>query len=212
MIQHLNVALVAASIGLILLGYTLGKHLIMSMIAPGRCDLPEVYYFRLFAAGVLVVALFVPVHGWYRWWYLLVPLSTCLIGRGVAVISEYVNLYNRWQRRNRRLRRRLEKATAGGNERFAMACLRRDKDVWVRWEAVRALGKMGKSHSVLPLIELLESEDDIEIRTEAALALGSIGAPEAVSPLLRVFASGNSKLIGAASKALVMLGHPRSAL
>ncbi|MDD3070041.1 MAG: HEAT repeat domain-containing protein, partial [Methanoculleus horonobensis] len=53
-----------------------------------------------------------------------------------------------------------------------------------RWRAVDALGEIGDSRAVRPLIEALEDEF-VDVRWKAAKALGLIDGREPVLPLIR---------------------------
>jgi HEAT repeat protein len=50
---------------------------------------------------------------------------------------------------------------------------------------IRGLGKIGSSHSTLPLLEILRDHKDKKVRGTAAIALGRIGAKEAVNALVK---------------------------
>ena len=58
----------------------------------------------------------------------------------------------------------------------------KDEDSEVRWNAAKALGKIGDA-AVAPLIAALK-DGDPEVRGNAAKALGEIGDKRAVDPLL----------------------------
>ena len=58
-----------------------------------------------------------------------------------------------------------------------------EKKRFVRVEAAKALGKIGDSRAVGPLISAL-SNNDYYVRWEAAKALGKIGDSRAVGPLI----------------------------
>jgi HEAT repeat protein len=61
-----------------------------------------------------------------------------------------------------------------------------DDDEINRWKAAEALGRMGDSGAVDPLIEALW-DDDSRVRLKAAWALGMIGDPRAIVPLKRLY-------------------------
>ena len=61
-----------------------------------------------------------------------------------------------------------------------------DDDEINRWKAAEALGRMGDSGAVDPLIEALW-DDGSRVRLKAAWALGMIGDPRAIVPLKRLY-------------------------
>jgi HEAT repeat protein len=76
-----------------------------------------------------------------------------------------------------------------------------DDDSIVKEVAVISLGEIGDSKAVLPLISLLEDEN-WEGRTSAVKALGKIGDTRAVKPLLDILKGNNQTLKWIAEKAL----------
>jgi HEAT repeat protein len=86
-----------------------------------------------------------------------------------------------------------------------MKALRRDS--YVRWSAVVALGKIGKS-AVEPLIGVL-SDDNWRVREYAVRALGEIGDERAVEPLIKALGDWEDGGVphDAAKEALKKLGH-----
>lgn len=70
-----------------------------------------------------------------------------------------------------------------------------------RQEACRALGMIGDTRAVEPLIQKLEDEDS-GVRQEACRALGAIGNEGAVEPLLRMLGDVDKKVREAACEAL----------
>ena len=61
-----------------------------------------------------------------------------------------------------------------------------DDDETNRWKAAEALGRMGDSDAVEPLIDTLW-DDDSRVRLKAAWALGQIGDSRAIPPLRRLY-------------------------
>jgi HEAT repeat protein len=62
-----------------------------------------------------------------------------------------------------------------------------DEDFGVRLAAVTALGEIGDSSALEPLVEVMFGNDDEEIRAWAAWSLGEIGDPRAVEHLQRAY-------------------------
>jgi HEAT repeat protein len=77
------------------------------------------------------------------------------------------------------------------------------KETWVRQDAAKALGEIGESSAVLPLIAALNHRDN-GVRWEAALGLGKIGDARAVEPLIAALK--DSGLCIAAAVALGRIG------
>ena len=65
----------------------------------------------------------------------------------------------------------------------------KDNDRYIRREAVRALGQVGSSQAVEPLLSVLEEEDDEYVLREAIVALGNIGDERAVEALTKILDS-----------------------
>ncbi|MGC9780794.1 MAG: HEAT repeat domain-containing protein [Candidatus Heimdallarchaeota archaeon] len=70
-----------------------------------------------------------------------------------------------------------------------------DENESVRYQAVIALGQLGDSHAVPPLLELLKRQDDPLVRSEAAKALGLIGDPSALKILLNILKKEDDRFI-----------------
>lgn len=109
-----------------------------------------------------------------------------------------------------------------------------------RWRAAEALGELGDSRAVRPLIEALEDEhvevrwkaakalgildgrepvlpligsledDSLWVRMGAAWALGKIGDPRAVEPLIRLLDDAKPRVRRMAAWALGRIGNPRA--
>jgi len=76
-----------------------------------------------------------------------------------------------------------------------------DKDYWVRKHAVEALGDIGDSRAVDPLIEALKYKNEY-VRVDAAIALGKIGDNRAVEPLTNALRDKDSYVRSNAVEAL----------
>lgn len=68
----------------------------------------------------------------------------------------------------------------------ALLPLLNDKKELVRREAAYALGKVGNTGSVTPLVRILQTDKILEVRAASAIALGEIGDAAAVSELVKV--------------------------
>jgi len=82
----------------------------------------------------------------------------------------------------------------------------KDTDKWVRYAAADALGNIGDSASVGPLIGLLGDHDQ-DVRFATAEALGKIGDPRACSPLEQTCSADNGYVKIAAEEALAKIVH-----
>ena len=74
--------------------------------------------------------------------------------------------------------------------------------------AADALGWLGNSCAVEPLIALLRDKDEASIPYSAVDALGRLGDERAVKPLIDILGNTNEFVRGRASYALVLLGNP----
>jgi HEAT repeat protein len=86
--------------------------------------------------------------------------------------------------------------------------LRYGKDHSVRFAAALALGKIGDTRAVKPLIRAFQDRDDI--REAAAVALGKIGHPSAVEPLSALLNDTSWDVRGSAAKALGQIGDAQA--
>jgi len=78
-----------------------------------------------------------------------------------------------------------------------------NEDRSVRTAAVEALGELGDSRAVLPLISLLEDPgEETALREQVCAALGLIGGPRAVEALASVLKDDDWDVRGAAAEAL----------
>jgi HEAT repeat protein len=78
----------------------------------------------------------------------------------------------------------------------------------IRLDAASALGQIGDSRAVKPLIAALDDQQGvIEM---AALALGEMGDPRAVDPLTEPLNHGNWEVRSSAAKALGKIGDERA--
>lgn len=86
------------------------------------------------------------------------------------------------------------RATAASSVKFlpkaeaadALLPLLKDKDDFVRREAIYALGETGEPSTAVRLAQALASDKSPEVRTAAAVAIGKIGRPESIGPLLEI--------------------------
>jgi HEAT repeat protein len=87
--------------------------------------------------------------------------------------------------------------------------LEEDEGISVRKAAAEALGKLGDSRAVEPLIVVLQNEDDEfwQIRQWAAWALGEVGDARAVGPLISAL-NDNMNIRDTATVALLRIGNP----
>jgi len=76
-----------------------------------------------------------------------------------------------------------------------------------RASAIEALGRIGDSRAVEPLIAALKDED-VNVRWPAARALGEIKDTRAIKPLIAALKDWHSNVRKAAAKALVKIGTP----
>ena len=98
----------------------------------------------------------------------------------------------------------LEKAGKPAVEYLVMAL--KDSDKWVRYAAADALGNIGDTASVAPLIGLLGDLDQ-DVRFATAEALGKIGDPKACTPLEQACQTDNGYVKIAAEEALAKIAH-----
>ena len=78
----------------------------------------------------------------------------------------------------------------------------------IRLTAASALGTVGDSRAVDPLIAALD--DQMEVNEMAALALGEIGDPRAVESLTKTLGDENWEVRSSAAKALEKIGDDRA--
>jgi HEAT repeat protein len=81
-----------------------------------------------------------------------------------------------------------------------------EKDSDVRRKAANALGKIGDSRAVEPLIRAL-NDSDRDVRWHAAKALGKIGDSRAVEPLIRALNNENPYVRYGAATSLTKIGE-----
>ncbi|MGE3274669.1 MAG: HEAT repeat domain-containing protein [Vicinamibacterales bacterium] len=86
-----------------------------------------------------------------------------------------------------------------------------DAEAQVRRRAALAIGRVGLSEGVTPLVGLLATEPDAEVRQMAAFALGLIGDPAAGEPLVTALGDTDARVQGRAAEALGMIGAPAPA-
>jgi HEAT repeat protein len=87
-----------------------------------------------------------------------------------------------------------------------------EKESDVRESAAEALGAIGDSRAVEPLIKALNDADS-DVRESAAVGLGKIGDSRAVEPLIRAFGDGSREVRrvgGVAAYALGKIGDSRA--
>lgn len=77
----------------------------------------------------------------------------------------------------------------------------KDKDQWVRWKTIKALGVLGGEKAFEALLAALHDES-VYVRFEAAKCLGGLCDPRAVDPLIQVLEDEESpKVRGQAARA-----------
>jgi HEAT repeat protein len=86
----------------------------------------------------------------------------------------------------------------------------RSKDRYQRGYAASALGRIGSTTAVGPLVEVLRSRDDEWVRREAAEALGRIGDAAAFDPLVQGLRDSEDGVRSTAAVALGELGNARA--
>lgn len=93
-----------------------------------------------------------------------------------------------------------------------LVILAADKNKNVRLNAVRALGRKGRSEPVRDLLKLFtDNREDVAVRCESAACLGEIGDNRAVDPLLGSLSSKTVRVQVASIRALQQLHDPRAA-
>ncbi|MEM4390105.1 MAG: HEAT repeat domain-containing protein [Candidatus Micrarchaeia archaeon] len=88
----------------------------------------------------------------------------------------------------------------------------KNKDPWIRHNAVEALGRLGLKHDVVreAVPELIEALADPLLRADVARALGMIGDERAVPALIECLNDGNREVRGNATEALGYIRDRRS--
>jgi len=85
-----------------------------------------------------------------------------------------------------------------------------DEDAWVRYYAVRSIGRL-RCADALPQLELALTTDEADhVRIAAAEALGQIGGRQAIALLRSVMSSLNPDLVRVASLSLASLAEPEA--
>ncbi|MHC1781377.1 MAG: HEAT repeat domain-containing protein [Anaerolineaceae bacterium] len=101
----------------------------------------------------------------------------------------------------------IEKEKRNRNVKGLIKILESHQDNKLQLEAVTALGEIGNSLAVDPLIQAIKSDLPVDIRSAAATALGKIGDPRAVEPLIPItFEDPDRHLSLSAALALEQLG------
>jgi cyclophilin family peptidyl-prolyl cis-trans isomerase/HEAT repeat protein len=85
-----------------------------------------------------------------------------------------------------------------------------DEDPLVRRRAALAIGRVGLSEGVAPLLAVLE-DADAEVRQMAAFGLGLIGAATARDPLVEALSDPDLRVKGSAAEALGLIGDAAAA-
>ena len=88
----------------------------------------------------------------------------------------------------------------------ALICALRDSHTAVKVRAAAALGEIGSTSAIGPLVEALQ-EDDPEFRRTAAIALGGVADGTAVPALIRMLKDKREDVQTAAAQGLVGIGH-----
>jgi len=98
-----------------------------------------------------------------------------------------------------------------GSELSVLISALQDEDDDVRRDATKALGEMGDSRAVEPLIVVLQEDEDEGVRAGAAEALGVLGDIRAVEPLIQtLLEDGDRGVRESAAKALGLIGDNRA--
>jgi hypothetical protein len=100
----------------------------------------------------------------------------------------------------------VEKLEARGDVEGLIKTLHYKKDLKVRWEAVKALSRIGEP-SVEAFVHALKDESEL-IRREAAVALGEIKDEKAVKPLFQALKDESKWVQEGAVEALGKIGEP----
>ena len=100
----------------------------------------------------------------------------------------------------------VQQLEAKGNVQGLIKALDYDQDASVRMEAAKALGRIGDSQAVAPLIARLMDVDG-QVAHAAVEALGEIGTP-AIQPLLAALKNEDRDMRQRAAEALGMIGLP----
>jgi HEAT repeat protein/cyclophilin family peptidyl-prolyl cis-trans isomerase len=92
-----------------------------------------------------------------------------------------------------------------------LVTLTSDSESRVRHRAALAIGRVGLSDGIDPLLPLLASDPEPEVRQIAAFALGLIGDGRAKDPLIAALADPSPLVRGSAAEALGLIGDPSAA-
>ena len=103
----------------------------------------------------------------------------------------------------------VEEMKTKGNVKGLIKALGYNKDHVIRRDAADALGQIGDSFAVSPLIAALR-DDDLEVRCAVANALGAIGDGRAVEPLISFLNNQDLNMRCCALKALGRIGDARA--
>jgi HEAT repeat protein len=101
----------------------------------------------------------------------------------------------------------VEKLEAKRNLKGLVKVLKFEDDRNLRLSAVKALGRIGSSETILPLASTVNDfEENRSVRTAAINALGKIGTPEAIRQLIEMFRLNDEKMLATLEKVLIGLG------
>lgn len=103
----------------------------------------------------------------------------------------------------------VEKLQAKGNVKGLIKALGYGKDSSVRYDAAKALGKIGGTPAVGPLVAAL-SDANKHVRQQAAWSLGRLGDARAVEPLIALLQDDEESVLKAAVLALGQIGDSRA--
>jgi HEAT repeat protein len=84
-----------------------------------------------------------------------------------------------------------------------------EKNIYLRWRAAKALGEIGDTWAVRPLIRVLNDKDASVLR-HAIQALGQIGDAKAVRPLIRMLRHNDGSVRRQAAEALGEIGETQA--
>lgn len=103
----------------------------------------------------------------------------------------------------------VERLKAKGDIKGLIKALGYEKDSEVRKAAAQALGEIGDTRAVEPLIEALNKDNWGNLVIDAAKALGELGDTRAVEPLIAILKKGSQYERIAAAEALSKIGDAR---
>jgi HEAT repeat protein len=147
---------------------------------------------------------------------LLIPKSvflTDLYGQNQQASQELKDLVTKLQKGDVEERQRAAIALGMEKNPNAVEALIKaldDKDDFVRDFAVKALGNIGDSKALEPLVKALNNDENMLVRRSAATALGNLRDAAALEPLLQALNKAHFMVRRAAARALGKLNDPKA--